>query len=120
MVELFAQRWPLTELVIRPSRVQGDGAAAEVAAAIRMLNHFHTTHQLPLDAIVVGRGGGSAEDLWAFNEEAVATAIFESVVPVVSAVGHEIDVFDRGPRSGFPGRDTLGRSGLASHRIAAR
>jgi exodeoxyribonuclease VII large subunit len=92
MVELFAQRWPLTELVIRPSRVQGDGAALEVAAALKLLNHFHTTRELPLDAIVVGRGGGSTEDLWAFNEEAVADAIYHSVVPVVSAVGHEIDV----------------------------
>ncbi|WP_439623818.1 exodeoxyribonuclease VII large subunit [Gemmata sp.] len=92
MVELFAQRWPLTELVIRPSRVQGDGAAAEVAAAVRMLNHFHTTRELPLHAIVIGRGGGSTEDLWAFNEEVVADAVFNSVVPVVSAVGHEIDV----------------------------
>jgi exodeoxyribonuclease VII large subunit len=92
MVELFAQRWPMTELVIRPSRVQGDGAALEVAAAIKILNHFHTTRELPLDAIVIGRGGGSTEDLWAFNEEPVADAIFHSVVPVVSAVGHEIDV----------------------------
>lgn len=92
MVELFAQRWPLTELVIRPSRVQGETAAAEIAAAIRMLNHFHITRELPLDAIVLGRGGGSTEDLWAFNEEVVADAIFHSVVPVVSAVGHEIDV----------------------------
>lgn len=92
LVELFARRWPLTELVIRPSRVQGDGAAAEVAAALRMLNHFHATRELPLDAVVVGRGGGSTEDLWAFNEEAVADAIFTSVVPVVSAVGHEVDV----------------------------
>jgi exodeoxyribonuclease VII large subunit len=92
MVELFAQRWPLTELVIRPSRVQGDGAAAEVAAALKMLNHFHATRELPLDAIILGRGGGSTEDLWAFNEEAVADAIFASVVPVVSAVGHEVDV----------------------------
>src|SRR5436190_1788647 len=92
LVELFARRWPLTELVVRPSRVQGDGAAAEVAAALRLLNHFHATRELPLDAIVIGRGGGSTEDLWAFNEEAVATAIFQSVVPVVSAVGHEIDV----------------------------
>lgn len=92
MVELFAQRWPLTELVIRPSRVQGETAAAEIAAAIRMLNHFHITRELPLDAIVLGRGGGSTEDLWAFNEEVVADAVFNSVVPIVSAVGHEIDV----------------------------
>lgn len=92
LIELFAQRWPLAELVVRPSRVQGEGAAAEVAAAIRLLNAVHASRELPLDAIVIGRGGGSAEDLWAFNEETVATAIFESVVPVVSAVGHEIDV----------------------------
>jgi exodeoxyribonuclease VII large subunit len=92
LVELFAKRWPLTELVLRPSRVQGDGAAAEVAAALKMLNHFHATRELPLDAVILGRGGGSAEDLWAFNEEAVADAVFRSVVPVVSAVGHETDV----------------------------
>jgi exodeoxyribonuclease VII large subunit len=92
MIELFAQRWPLTELVIRPSRVQGDGAAAEIAAALRLLNHFHGTRELPLHAIVLGRGGGSTEDLWAFNEEVVADAVFNSAVPVVSAVGHEIDV----------------------------
>jgi exodeoxyribonuclease VII large subunit len=92
LIELFAQRWPLAELVVRPSRVQGDGAAAEIAAALQMLNDLHSTREMPLDAIVIARGGGSAEDLWAFNEEVVARAIYESVVPVVSAVGHEIDV----------------------------
>jgi exodeoxyribonuclease VII large subunit len=92
MVELFAQRWPLTELVVRPSRVQGDGAAAEVADAVRLLNRLHSTGALPLDAIILGRGGGSIEDLWAFNEEVVADAIFASAVPVVAAVGHEVDV----------------------------
>jgi exodeoxyribonuclease VII large subunit len=92
MVELFAQRWPLTEVVVRPSRVQGETAAAEIAAALRMLNHFHGTRELPLDAVILGRGGGSTEDLWAFNEEPVADAIYNSVVPVVSAVGHEVDV----------------------------
>lgn len=92
MIELFAQRWPAAEVIVRPCRVQGDGAAEEVAVAVRMLNRLHTTGKLRLDAIVIGRGGGSAEDLWAFNEEAVADAIFQSVVPVVSAVGHEIDV----------------------------
>jgi exodeoxyribonuclease VII large subunit len=92
MVELFAQRWPIAEVIVRPSRVQGEGAAEEVAVGIRMLNRLHKSGQLPLDAIVIGRGGGSAEDLWAFNEEAVADAIFHSAVPVVSAVGHEIDV----------------------------
>jgi exodeoxyribonuclease VII large subunit len=92
MIELFAQRWPRAELVVRASRVQGDGAADEIAAASRRLNQFHAEGRLLLDAIVIGRGGGSAEDLWAFNEEVVADAIFESVVPIVSAVGHEIDV----------------------------
>jgi exodeoxyribonuclease VII large subunit len=92
MVELFAQRWPLTELIITPSRVQGEGAASEVAAAVRMLNHLHANGKLTLDAIILGRGGGSIEDLWAFNEEVIADAIFASEVPVVSAVGHEVDV----------------------------
>src|SRR5262245_13283531 len=92
LIELFARRWPLSELIVRPSRVQGEGAAEELASAVRLLNHFHTTRELPLDAIVIGRGGGSAEDLWSFNEEVVATAIVQSVVPVVSAVGHEVDV----------------------------
>jgi exodeoxyribonuclease VII large subunit len=92
MIELLAQRWPLAEVIVRPSRVQGDGAAEEVAGAVRLLNELHRDRRLRLDAIVIGRGGGSTEDLWAFNEEPVADAIFRSVVPVVSAVGHEIDV----------------------------
>jgi exodeoxyribonuclease VII large subunit len=92
MIELFAQRWPAAEVIVRPSRVQGEGAAEEVAVGLRLLNRLHKSGHLPLDAIIVGRGGGSTEDLWAFNEEAVADAIFHSVVPVVSAVGHEIDV----------------------------
>ncbi len=92
MLELLAQRWPMTDVIVRPCRVQGDGAAEDVAASIRLLNQLHQTKALPLDAIVIGRGGGSAEDLWAFNEEIVADAIYQSAVPVVSAVGHEIDV----------------------------
>ncbi len=92
MIEVFAQRWPFTELVLKPSRVQGEGAAPEVAHAIKLLNWLHGTGALELDVIVLGRGGGSAEDLWAFNEEVVADAIFNSLVPVVSAVGHETDV----------------------------
>jgi exodeoxyribonuclease VII large subunit len=72
--------------------VQGDGAAGEIATAIRLLNDFSLrTSDSGLDLILVTRGGGSLEDLWAFNEEAVARAIFESALPVVSAVGHEID-----------------------------
>lgn len=92
MLELLAQRWPQADVVVRPSRVQGSGAAEDVAVALRELNRLHTSGRLPLCAVVIGRGGGSVEDLAAFNEEAVADAIFQSVVPVVSAIGHEIDV----------------------------
>lgn len=92
MLEILATRWPLADVIVRPSRVQGDGAADDVAAAVRQLNHLHHTYQLRLCAIVIGRGGGSAEDLAAFNAEVVADAVFESLVPVVSAVGHENDV----------------------------
>jgi exodeoxyribonuclease VII large subunit len=73
-------------VLIAPARVQGDGAAQEVAEAIKMLNHWPE-----VDVIIVGRGGGHIEDLWTFNEEVVARAIYNSRVPVISAVGHEID-----------------------------
>lgn len=92
MLEILTKRWPLADVIVRPCRVQGDGAADEVAASLRLLNRLHKTNTLPLCAIVIGRGGGSTEDLAAFNEEVVADAVYESVVPVVSAVGHEIDV----------------------------
>ncbi len=92
MLELLAQRWPATEVIVRPSRVQGDGAALDLASSVAMLNRLHREGLLPLDAIVLGRGGGSAEDLAAFNEEMVADAVFQSIVPVISAVGHEVDV----------------------------
>ncbi len=123
------RRNPALEIILAPCRVQGDGAAAEIAAAIRLLNEFNASEYFPLsprgtsgervgerghdktnllspalssataeerekthlDLILITRGGGSLEDLWAFNEEAVARAIFESALPVVSAVGHEID-----------------------------
>ena len=74
------------EIILAPARVQGDGAVNEIAVAIQTLNEFGN-----LDLILVTRGGGSLEDLWAFNEEVVARAIFESAIPIVSAVGHEID-----------------------------
>lgn len=86
MKTVAARRWPLTELVLRPTRVQGKGAAEDIAAAIREFSN-----EGKVDIIVAARGGGSLEDLWGFNEEIVARAIFESKVPVVSAVGHEID-----------------------------
>lgn len=91
-LELFRQRWPQTIIIVRHSRVQGIGAAEEIAASIALLNDLHNRDELPLDAIVLARGGGSTEDLWAFNEEVVADAIYTSAVPIVSAIGHEIDV----------------------------
>ena len=92
MLEILTQRWPLAEVIVRPSRVQGATAGAEIAAAIRHLGRLHLSGQLPLEAILIGRGGGSSEDLSAFNEEVVAHAIYESSVPIVSAIGHEVDV----------------------------
>src|SRR5208282_1116637 len=92
VLHVVQRRNPALEIILAPCRVQGDGAAAEIAAAIRLLNEFNlqpSTFNLQL--ILVTRGGGSLEDLWAFNEEVVARAIFESAIPVVSAVGHEID-----------------------------
>ena len=86
MIQVSGRRYPLAEIKLAPVAVQGIGAAPEIAEAIRFLNR----HKL-CDVMIVGRGGGSIEDLWAFNEEVVARAIFESEIPVVSAVGHETD-----------------------------
>ena len=86
MRTVAARRWPMAQLVLAPVRVQGAGAAEEIAAALRSFNR-----EGKADILVVGRGGGSLEDLWAFNEEVVARAIFDSKIPVVSAVGHEVD-----------------------------
>ena len=112
VLHVVQRRNPGLEMILAPCRVQGEGAAAEIAAAIRLLNEFSKSvkplnratvesedgstvqrfsDSTNLDLILVTRGGGSLEDLWAFNEEIVARAIFESAVPVVSAVGHEID-----------------------------
>ena len=87
MLRILRKRYPLTEVRLLPVRVQGAEAPAEIAAAIQYANH----HQLA-DLLIVGRGGGSIEDLWAFNDERVAYAIYESRIPVISAVGHEPDV----------------------------
>ncbi len=86
MLKIIEQRWPLLEVVIVDTLVQGDEAAAKIA------NALHYADSLGVDVVVVGRGGGSAEDLWSFNEEIVADAIFAMQTPVVSAVGHEVDV----------------------------
>lgn len=86
IVTVLRARWPSIGIVLAPVRVQGEGAAAEIAAAIERFNRLGD-----VDVLIVGRGGGSIEDLWAFNEEAVVRAIAASAIPVVSAVGHEID-----------------------------
>lgn len=87
MLRILRKRYPLSEVRLLPVRVQGVEAPGEIAAAIRYANY----HRLA-DLLIVGRGGGSIEDLWAFNDERVAYAIYESEIPVISAVGHEPDV----------------------------
>ena len=87
MLQILARRWPAVDVWICPVRVQGDGAGEEIAAAIGLLNQLRD-----IDVMIVGRGGGSTEDLWAFNAECVAHAIYTSRIPVISAVGHEIDL----------------------------
>jgi exodeoxyribonuclease VII large subunit len=83
---VLLRRFPSVEVILVPVRVQGIGAAEEIAAAVNDLNRYGN-----VDVMIVGRGGGSLEDLWAFNEEVVARAIYDSRIPVISAVGHEID-----------------------------
>lgn len=87
MIRILSHRWPMTALVLLPVRVQGAEAPAEIAGAIRYANRYRVA-----DLIITGRGGGSIEDLWAFNDERVARAIYASELPVISAVGHEPDV----------------------------
>ena len=87
MLRILNKRYPLAKVRLLPVRVQGVEAPGEIAAAIRYANY----HRLA-DLLIVGRGGGSIEDLWAFNEEVVAHAIYDSEIPVISAVGHEPDV----------------------------
>ena len=87
-LEVLRRRWRGVDVLVIPARVQGDGAAQEIVAGIRLANRLSP----PPDVLVVGRGGGSLEDLWAFNQEPVVRAIAASKIPTVSAVGHEIDV----------------------------
>ena len=87
MLRILRKRYPLSNVKLLPVRVQGAEAPGEIAAAIRYANYWNLS-----DLLIVGRGGGSIEDLWAFNDERVAYAIYESEIPVISAVGHEPDV----------------------------
>ena len=82
-------RWPCARLFLYPVPVQGEGTAGEIASALKDINRRNK--QLKLDLLIVGRGGGSLEDLWAFNEEVLARAIYDSTIPIISAVGHEVD-----------------------------
>ena len=91
MLQILERRNPSINILIAPVRVQGNGAAGEIADAIRLLNKHAKQKGCEVDVLIVGRGGGSMEDLWAFNEEHVARAIYASEIPVVSAVGHETD-----------------------------
>lgn len=86
IIHVLKRRFPGFHLQLMPVAVQGDGAAAQIAAAIEQFNRIGRA-----DLLIVGRGGGSIEDLWAFNEEVVARAVFKSVIPIISAVGHETD-----------------------------
>ena len=87
MIRILNARWPLSKVVLLPVRVQGAEAPPEIAGALRYANKWRVA-----DVIITGRGGGSIEDLWAFNDERVARAIYDSEIPVISAVGHEPDV----------------------------
>ncbi|MBI4546997.1 MAG: exodeoxyribonuclease VII large subunit, partial [Ignavibacteriae bacterium] len=86
ILSIISRRNPAVEVILYPVRVQGSGAAEEIATAIRDFDRYGE-----IDVMIVGRGGGSLEDLWAFNEEIVARAIYDSKIPIISAVGHEID-----------------------------
>jgi len=86
IIAVARRRFPMVELVLAPARVQGEGSAESIASAIAELNNFED-----IEVLIVGRGGGSLEDLWAFNEEVTARAVAASRIPVISAVGHEVD-----------------------------
>ena len=89
IIDSIQSRWPCAELFLYPVPVQGEGAAEKIAHALRDINKHNNS--LNLDILIIARGGGSLEDLWAFNEEILARAIFDSRIPVISAVGHEVD-----------------------------
>jgi len=87
IISVAERRNPSVQLVLRPAQVQGNGSAKDIATAINEFNEYGD-----IDVLIIGRGGGSLEDLWAFNEEIVADAIYHSKIPIISAVGHEIDI----------------------------
>jgi exodeoxyribonuclease VII large subunit len=97
IINVISRRTRTVHLLFSPARVQGEGAGSDIARAIKLINDYHKTAQRDsrsdklVDVLIVGRGGGSTEDLWAFNEEEVARAIRASVIPVISAIGHETD-----------------------------
>ncbi len=91
IISVIERRSPMTRLFLFPVPVQGTEAAPALINALRQANELHLKDILPLDVLIMGRGGGSAEDLWAFNDEGLARSVVESVLPVVSAVGHEVD-----------------------------
>jgi len=90
ILRVLTARWPLVEVLLFPTLVQGSEAPAQIVQAVRAANHFSLT-QHPIDTLLLARGGGSVEDLWAFNDDRVAYAIAESTVPVIAGVGHEVD-----------------------------
>ena len=87
MIRILGRRWPMAKVLLLPVRVQGEEAPEEIAQALKTVNELDIA-----DLIITGRGGGSIEDLWAFNDERVARAVYASHIPVISAVGHETDV----------------------------
>lgn len=91
VLNVLSRRTKTVHITLIPTRVQGETAGEEIEAAINLANEFNQTAKEKIDVLIVGRGGGSAEDLWAFNEERVARAIRNSKIPIISAVGHEID-----------------------------
>jgi exodeoxyribonuclease VII large subunit len=91
IIKVAKRRYPGVKIIVRASPVQGEGAAEEIAKGIIEFNQFNQKTDYGVDLLIVGRGGGSIEDLWAFNEEIVARAIYDSEIPIISAVGHDVD-----------------------------
>jgi exodeoxyribonuclease VII large subunit len=92
MLEVLSRRWPAVEVWVCPVRVQGDGASLEMAEAIAGLNLLRPADDQVIDVLILGRGGGSLEDLWPFNEECLAEAIVASRIPIITGIGHEDDL----------------------------